>query len=102
MLINNRLNPIERFRMSEHNLDLEKIWDKWNRDFKATPMFERFWCMNPFQPLYWKSIWRSKHKTQYIKAWSKDLIKTFILYWSHKLKFYRLLKKIQYKGACKY
>ena len=102
LLINNRLNPLERFRMADHDLDLEKVWNKWNRDFKATPMFERMWAMNPFQPLYWAAILKSKNKSEYIKAWSKDLIKTFLLFWSHKFNFYRFLKRIQYKKNCKY
>lgn len=96
LLIDNRLNPIERFRMASHNKDLEKIWDKFNRHFKATPMFERMWCMNPFQKLYWQTVLKSKRRWQYIRLMAKDLFKTFILYWLHKLRIYRFVKIIQY------
>lgn len=96
LLINNRLNPIERFRMSDHKVDLEKLWDKWNRHFKATPMFERMWCLRPFQILYWRSVLKSKRLGQYVKCWLKDILKTFLLYWLHKTGLYRLVKRIQY------
>jgi len=102
LLINNRLNPIERFRMASHKLDLEEIWDSWNRHFLATPMFERMWAISPFQKLYWRAIFHSQRKRKYLKSWIKDLPKTFFLWWSHKLKFYKKLKKIQYKGSEKW
>jgi|GEM_PF-3042852 len=102
LLINNRLNPIERFRLSEHKIDLEKLWDKWNRHFHATPMFERMWCLWPFQKSYWRTVIRSGRLRLYIKCWMKDLLKTFLLYWAHKLRIYRFLKKIQYRGSKKW
>ena len=101
LLINNRLNPIERFRMSMHNINLEKLWDKWNRVFKATPMFERMWCLMPLQKLYWKTVFKSVRKWQYFKCWMIDLPKTFLLYWAHKLGIYRFLKSIQYGNRYK-
>lgn len=98
-LIGNRLNPQEdRFRMSEHKEDLWKLLDKFNLEFKVNPMFERMWAMKPFQRLYWKAIFNSSKKYLYILCWLKDISKTFLLYWAHKLNIYRFLKKIQYKG----
>jgi len=94
LLIANRLDPIERFRMAEHRINLERLWDKWNRRFKATPMFERMW---PFQPLYWNAIWKSRRFWQYVLCWARDLPKTFVIYWLHKLRIYRFAKGIQYK-----
>jgi radical SAM superfamily enzyme YgiQ (UPF0313 family) len=102
LLINNRLNPIERFRMALHTVDLERLWDKWNRRFKATPMFERMWCLRPFQPLYWKAVFSSERFWSYIWCWLKDLPKTFILYWLHVLRLYRLVKRLQYGKSSKY
>jgi len=102
LLINNRLNPIERFRMASHRIDLEKLWDKWNRKFRATPMFERMWCLWPFQPLYWKAVLRSKRLKSYLWCWAGDLPKTFLLWWAHKLRVYRWLKKLQYGKESKY
>ena len=97
LLLNNRLNPIGRFRLSTHRRDLEKLSDDWNRHFLATPMFERMWCLRPFQPLYWKSVFRSKRLFSYVMCWLKDVPKTFCLWWLHKLGLYRFLKRIQYR-----
>ncbi|MBW8001729.1 MAG: B12-binding domain-containing radical SAM protein [Planctomycetes bacterium] len=97
LLIGNRLNPLERFRLSDHKLDLEVIWDRWNREFKATPMFERMWAAKPYQSQYWQAVLRSERCSQYVKCWGKDLVKTFLLWWIHKLGMYRLLKRIQYR-----
>ena len=97
-LINNRLNPIERFRMAEHNIDLERLWDKWNRHFKATPIFETMWCFIPFQKMYWATVFRSSRLKSYMKAMVIDIFKTFLLYWLHRLRIYRLVKRIQYRG----
>jgi len=96
-LIGNRLNPIERFRMAEHDIDLERLWDKWNIRFRATPTFERMWAMKPFQKLYWKAILRSTRKKQYLKCWVKDIPKTFLLWVLHKTRLYRFVKRIQYR-----
>lgn len=102
LLINNRLNPNdERFRMAQHNLDLWKLLDKWNLHFKVHPFFERMWCLFPFQKLYWKAIFRSVRKRDYIKCWLKDIPKTFLLHLAHKLNIYLLLKKIQYGSKWK-
>ena len=101
LLIGNRLDPLDRFRMAEHKIHLEKLWNRWNRKFKATPMFERMWCLKPFQPLYWRALSRSKRKRQYLKAWLKDIPKTFIIYWLHVLGVYRLFKRVQYGGKGK-
>ena len=94
LLIGNRLDPIERFRMAEHKLNLERLWDKWNRHFRSTPMLERMW---PSQPLYWKALLKSKRKKQYIWCWLKDLPKTFIIYWLHVLRLYRPLKGLGHR-----
>lgn len=96
LLINNRWNPIERFRMASHDLDLEKLWDQWNMHFLVTPMFERMWAMKPFQGRYWKAFWESRKKRSYVWCWMKDIPKTFILWWMHRLGIYRFAKKIQY------
>lgn len=96
LLINNRLNPIERFRMAEHKVDLEVLWDKWNRKFLATPMFERMWALRPWQSIYWKTVMRSTRLASYVHCWILDLPKTFVLWWMHKLGIYRFAKKIQY------
>ena len=32
----------------------------------------------------------------YVLCWAKDVLKTFLLWWLHKLKIYRLAKRIQY------
>jgi len=101
-LLNHRLNPTKRFRLAKHDLDLEKIFHQWNRDFNITPMFERMWAMKPFQPLYWKAVLKSKRKLEYLKCWAKDIPKTMLIYLSHKFNFYKTLKKIQYKKDCKY
>ena len=98
LLINNRLNPSQdRFKMSSHNLDLWKLLEKWNRRFKATPAFERMWALRPFQKLYWKAIFNSTRKKEYMGCWIKDLFKTLILYGFHITRLYKLVKKMQYK-----
>lgn len=100
-LINNRLDPQERFRLSEHKIDLEALSEKWNRHFLANPMFERMWCLAPFQSTYWKTVLGSSRFTAYLRAWAIDLPKTFTLWWTHKLGLYRWLKGIQYRGKKK-
>jgi len=92
LLANNRLDPTDRFQMASHNLDLDKLWNKLNRKYKANPMFERMWATRPFQKRYWKAIWESQDKTGYIKCWMKDLMKTFMLYWTLRLNIYRWMK----------
>lgn len=96
LLKNNRLDPLNRFRLAEHNLDLEQLWVQFNKKFLATPFFERMWCLKPFQSLYWKAIWNSKRFWTYIWCWSKDIPKTAFIWISHTLRIYRWLKKIQY------
>ena len=94
LLIGNRLNPLNRFRMSDHNLDLGLLWNKWNRKFLATPLFERMWCLRPYQKLYWSSVLRSERLKEYVRCWLVDIPKTFLLWWLHKLRIYRLVKRI--------
>jgi len=96
-LINARLNPNnERFRMSEHKEDLWKLLDTMNRKYKVNPMFERMWCLRPFQKLYWGAVLRSTRLSKYLMCWLMDIPKTLILWWLHRLGIYRLAKKLQY------
>lgn len=93
LLTGNRLDPLEQFRMAEHKLDLWKLFDQWNRKFKATPLFERMW---PRQALYWQTVLKSNRLELYIQCWIKDLCKTPILWLVRRLDIYQWLKKKQY------
>ena len=81
-------------RLAAHDLDLEVLWNKWNRKFKATPMFERMWALQPLQKLYWKQVLRSSRRHQYLLCWLVDIPRTFIIWWIHKLRLYRLVKRL--------
>ena len=90
LLTGNRLDPLDRFRMAEHKLDLWQLFDQWNREFKACPIFERMW---PKESLYWRTIIKSNRLGSYVLCWLKDLCKTPALWLIRRLSIYRWLKK---------
>lgn len=71
-----------RVRMAAHALDLKELEQRWNREFRAAPMFMRMW---PASSPYWKVLWNSRHKRRYIGAWARDLPLTFAKWWVGRL-----------------
>jgi radical SAM superfamily enzyme len=85
LLMDNVLEPMERFRMAAHHKDLAKLRRKWCREFKATPMFERMWCFGRARSLYWGAVLGSARRGEYIRRWIADLPRTFLSYWARRM-----------------
>ncbi len=94
LLTGNRLDPLERFRMADHKLDLWELFDQMNMKYGTIPIFEKMW---PRQPLYWKAVWGSRHRLSYLVCWLRDIPKTFLIWLSHLIGIYRRLKGWQRK-----
>ena len=81
LLDGNNLRPDERFRMTEHTMNLNKLRKRLSRKFKAIPIVEK---MFPFEKRYWWTVFRSVRLRSYVWAWTKDILKTFLTYWRHR------------------
>jgi radical SAM superfamily enzyme YgiQ (UPF0313 family) len=92
LLLDNRLHASERFRMAAHNLDLNKILLRWSFKYKIYSLTP---CLTK-EPLYWRTVSKSKRKWKIIRELMTDYIVTPVGYM---LNAFRYIRTKKYAGG---